>query len=256
MRGSTLALAGLLGLLSAAPAAAQETSDAWSAARYHAALFDDGTQAWHYGSIEAGVHRPRVTPIARVNWASRFGREAIQLEADLYPTWPGVGYAYLSAAWGMDLPFPGLRLAGEAYVSLPAAYEVSAGLIYMEFDAADAMVLVGSVGKYIGSYWISMRPSVETESGNLAVTLITRRYLDAADEFISLRLLAGSTPEEIERRSGSAAAIGTIGIQTDGQFEIAPRWQLLPLAGVISDERPTGDRRLRISLGLGAMYRF
>lgn len=238
----------------AAPGGAQETAHEWVTARYEAALFDDATAAWHFGSLEAGARRARVTPIGRVNWASRFGADGYQLEGDLYPVWPGVGYAYLSAGYSEGAPFPDLRAAAEVFASLPAALEASAGLVYMDFDRDEAALVVASLSSYTGNYWLSVRPSWTTGAGELSVTLVARRYLATSAEFVSLRLLAGSTPEELARRGDPG--LETFGIQADAQLRLTPRWLLLPLAAAVREELAGGGDRLRFSLGAGVSYRF
>lgn len=248
---------GLLALLAAAsPAGAQELHDDWATVRYELTRFDDDADPWQYGSLELGARRPRLTPVGRVNWASRFGEDGYQLEADLYPARAGLGYAYLSAAWSEGAPFPELRLAGELYASLPHAFEASAGVVYMDFGSDDVTVLVGSISKYAGNYWIALRPSWTTVGSELAGTLLARRYLRTAGEFVTVRLFAGSTPEEIETRG---TRLETLGMQADGQIELSRRWLVLPLASIAREE-VTGaagaDARLRVSAGIGAMYRF
>ena len=249
--GAALLLAGL-----AAPADAQETRPGWVAARYEISLPEDA-DAWQYASIESGVRRVGLTPIARVNWASRFDENALQLEADLYPSMPGVGYLYLSAAGSEGTPFPELRLAAEAFASLPRAFEASAGVIHMRFDADDVTVVVGSVSRYAGNYWLAVRPGWVTGDGDYSVSLIARRYFRSPAEFATLRLIAGSTPEEIARGIGTASAgIGTLGISADAQLVMGERWLMLPVLSFVSEEAASDDRRLRPGAGVGLMYRF
>ena len=241
--------------LHAAPAAAQQGDHEWAAARYEATLFDDGSDAWHYASLEVGARRARLTPIARVNVASRNGGEGIQLEADLYPAWPGLGYAYLSGAWSASAPFPELRAAGEMFVSLPSAWETSAGAIYMDFDDDDVTIAVGSISKYAGNYWLSVRPSWAFEPEEFAIALVARRYLRTAGEFVTVRGLFGTTPETIETEE-DAARTASFGVLADAQLEVSDSWLVLPLAGLATEELAGGEHRLRASLGVGAMLRF
>ena len=246
-------------LLGAVPVAAQETHQEWVATRYEVSLFDGGDEPWQLASVEAGSRGLRLTPIARVNWASRFEEDGVQLEADLYPAWPGVGYAYLSAGWSAGLPFPELRIAGELFATLPSAFEASAGVIWMDF-AEDATILVGSLSRYAGNYWFAVRPSWALETEDAALSLLARRYLRTPGEFVTVRLLAGSTPEEIATRG---TRLESVGVQADAQLELSRRWLVLPLAGVMMTQAPSGGgdppcgcTDLRYTLGIGGMYRF
>ena len=263
------ALVGAMLVLGAAPLGAQQaprpipdaTPDAtpwtyeWTAARYELTLLDDDSGPWQYGSLEAGMRRPRLTPVGRVNVASRNDEEGVQLEADLYPVWPNVGYAYLSGAWSAGAPFPELRGAGELFVALPADFEASAGLIYMDFSPGDVTIYVGSLSKYIGNYWLSARPGWTDSGDEFSLTLLARRYLDQPDEFVTVRLLYGTTPETL-RTTDDVARLESRGMQADAQLFVAPRWLLLPIVSVMSEQVAGGSERLRASAGVGAMYRF
>lgn len=248
-------------LASATPLRGQETYHEWVVTRYELWLFDRGQQttlgdeldAWHYTSIEAGARRSGLTSVARLNWASRFA-DGFQLEADLYPSWPGVGYAYFSGGWSDGDVFPDIRLAGELFAALPAAFEASAGVVYMDFGDDDVAIVVGSLSKYTGNHWLSVRPSFTTGAGDLALTLIGRRYLRTPGEFVTLRLIGGTAAEEIVARGDSR--LETLGGQVDAQIELTRRFLVLPLAGMAREELPGGTARMRYSLGLGGMLRF
>ena len=247
----------MLGALHAAvPATAQQIHHEWAAARYEYTHLDDATDPWQYGSLEAGVRRAQLTTIARLNLASRFDNSGHQIEVDLYPARAGLGYAYLSGAWSEGVPFPDLRLAAELFATLPRSYEASAGVIYMDFGGDDISILIASISRYMGNYWVALRPSYTTAGSELAANLTARRYLRTPGEFVTARLFAGSTPEEIATRG---TRLETVGLQADGQLELTRRWLILPLVAIAREEL-SGDgeneSRLRLSAGVGAMYRF
>lgn len=250
------AVAALLVLVAvASPCAAQTPGGSWSAARYELTVLDDDSDAWHHAAVEVGARRTRLTPIARVSFASRFGAESLQLEGDLYPTWPGVGYAYLSAGWSAAAPFPDLRLAAEIFASLPRAFEVSAGVTYLEFDDDGIPILVGSASKYFGRYWLSVRPSWLPQDDAFALAGIGRRYMGHPDEHVTLRLVRGTTPETLETVA-DLDRLESLTVRLDAQLRVAERWLLLPLAGLTSEELPNGRGRMRTSFGVGVMYVF
>lgn len=250
--------AALLGaaLMMGAPLDAQVPEHEWAAARYEVTLLDDGSDAWHNASIEIGARRFRLTPIARVNLASRDGARAAQFEGDAYPAWPGVGYAYLSAAWSPEgRPFPDSRLAGEFFLVLPAAFEVSAGFIRLDYPGATVPIWLGSVGKYIGNYWLTARQYWLPEQDAFSFALAGRRYFRAGDEFVTARLIRGSAPETLltEEDIGRLESYTAL---VDGQLRLNRRWLALPTASITSEEL-SGDRaRTRGTLGFGLMYRF
>lgn len=238
------------------PAAAQTPDQEWASTRYELTLLDDGSDAWQLAAVEVGSRRARLTPIARLSYASRFGGESYQVEGDLYPAWPGTGYAYLSAGWSPGAPFPDLRLAAEGFAVLPRGFEISAGLAHLAFGETDIPILVGSLSKYVGRYWLSLRPYWLPQDDQLSMAAIGRRYLsEEADEFVTLRLLYGTAPETLET-AADVQRLESLNLHADARLRIARRWLVLPLAAVTSEELPNRRGRLRTSLGIGAMYVF
>ena len=87
-----------------------------------------------------------------------------------------------------------------------------------------------------------------------ARTVLARRYLSTPEEFVTMRLFGGSTPEEISRGNANPE---TFGVQADAQIEVSPRVLVLPQISAIRDELPGGgDYRMRYSIGFGGMLRF
>lgn len=243
-------------LLSASsPAKAQSRTYDWAAARYEATLLDDGSDPWHLSSLEAGTRRERVSGIARLNHAARFAAQAFQLEVDAYPSWPGRGYAYLSAGYGAGAPFPRLRLAGEAYAVLPRAFEVSVGGTYLDFEDDEVPIVTGALGKYSGNYWFSLRPYWLPDRSDFSIGLTARRYFATADDYVTLRLVRGSSPENLLVAS-DAERLQSVGVHADAQIRVGGRWLILPRAGLMSEELSGDRRRTRTSLGFGVSYRF
>ncbi len=119
-------------------------------------------------------------------------------------------------------------------------------------------MLAGSLGKYYGNYWTSLRPYLvfEDDGGlNLTLVLVTRRYFIDADNYVSALIAYGRGPSE----SVSAAELDRL---DDVKLEIGGKH---PLGTTISwswtasfeREELTGDRaRVRFGLGLGFERRF
>lgn len=252
--GLTGALAALV--VPADPVVAQTRYYEWSATRYEATFLDDGSDPWHAASVEVGARRVRLSAVGRVNYASRFGREAVQIEGEAYPAWPGLGYAYLALGWSPEgAPFPEVRAAAEFFAALPSAFEASLGYIHNEYEGGAVPIWAGSLGKYVGNYWLSVRPYWLPEQEELSVALVGRRYLHAGDEFVTMRLVRGTAPETLAS-AADAARVESYSLIADAQLRVARRWLVLPQASFTTEEL-SGDRsRVRGALGMGVMYRF
>lgn len=139
------------------------------------------------------------TLIGRVNYANRFGRNAVQLEADAYPRIGENDYLYLNYGFSDISIFPRQRGGFEWYHSFSNAFEGSLGGRLLHFQGSKRVVIyTGSFGKYLGNYWFSLRPFVTPgETGTSVSTyMIVRRYFSDPENYIGLRLGIGSSPNE------------------------------------------------------------
>jgi YaiO family outer membrane protein len=213
--------------------------------------FDTVFSDWQLASASLSARWKPVTAIGRVNYAHRFDASAWQFEGDLYPRF-GRGYAYLSAAYSPDESFPEWRLGGEVFLSLPAAFEVSAGVRELRFEDDDVRIWTGSVGKYVGNYYTSVRPYVSDRDEGTATTVIwtTRRYLADADNYLGLSLGYGAGPVATstvaEVRRGDSFRAGVEGVHT---LRNGFGWQW----NALFEREDLGDdgHRNRVGVGIG-----
>ncbi|HEX4887839.1 MAG TPA: YaiO family outer membrane beta-barrel protein [Luteibaculaceae bacterium] len=154
----------------------------------------------HYAYLQYGRRTKLGSAFLRYNYAGRFEKSGHQLEADWYPNlFKGV-YAYLNAGFsGTDL-FPNSRFGAEVYTKLPKAFEASAGLRQLQFGrGSDGSVILytGTIGKYIGNYWLNVRTFITPGDAGTSNSYIflARRYLNTAEDFIGLSGGFGFSPD-------------------------------------------------------------
>jgi len=173
---------------------------------YRLDLLDRKTQdpqPWHFFSLDAAYYTGFGPLIGRVNYASRdygAGRTGgTQFELDSYPVFSQRFYAYLNAGYSSDAIFPRYRLGGELYANLPKAFELSAGLRYLQFEDARVFIYTGTLGKYHKDWWFSFRPSFSSDTVGSGVSglLWVRRYFRSSDEYIGLLAGFGNSPIEL-----------------------------------------------------------
>lgn len=158
---------------------------------------------WHLLSFDLSSKMKWGSIIARANYASRnFGsspKSGSQFELDLYPRITKGFYAYLNGGYSSSSIFPKYRLGGELYKSLPFSFEISAGIRYLNFSGTQVYIYTGYLGKYYKNYWFSFRPFFTSKPSGVSFSgiLIVRRYLEDAENYISLLLGFGSTPVEL-----------------------------------------------------------
>ena len=159
-----------------------------------------------YAFVQGSRVMSRGSVVARLNYADRFGKNAVQPEVDLYPKiYRGI-YAYLNAGFSNGSLFPKQRYGAEIFASLPHSFEASAGMRYLYFGADSKVTMyTGSVGFYTGNYWLSLRPYFTPDSGRTSVSasLTARRYFKNPEHYFSLRIGAGFSPELISLQSAA-----------------------------------------------------
>lgn len=140
------------------------------------------------------------TVIGRINYANRFDETGIQYEVDMYPKLTKNTSSYFNVGYSKDDIFPDFRFGFSLYQNLPKSWEAEIGLRYLKFREA-TIIYVGSISKYIGNYWFSLRPSfVPDKTGNsFSFSFLTRYYLSEADNYFTLTLGSGLSPNEFAR---------------------------------------------------------
>lgn len=157
--------------------------------------FDD---PWHIVSIDYSRQTKLGSVTGRVNYANRFNRNGLQFEVDAYPRISDTFQAYISGGYSNDVGvFPHYRAGFSLYANLPASFEAEAGFRYLTFGES-TWSYTASVGKYYKNFWFNLRtfltPSNDQVSQSFALT--TRYYFGGADDYFSLRLGTGLSPDD------------------------------------------------------------
>ncbi|HEY0743707.1 MAG TPA: YaiO family outer membrane beta-barrel protein [Chryseosolibacter sp.] len=162
-------------------------------------LFNRTFDPAHYTSVQLGRTNRWGSLIGRLNYAHRFGLNGVQPEIDAYPRIVDGVYAYVNYGFSSTDLFPKHRAGLELYTKLPKSFEASAGLRYLFFDEATKVTIyTGSIGWYVGNYWLSIRPYVTPDkiastavSGSLAV----RRYFSDPETYLGISGGVGFSPD-------------------------------------------------------------
>jgi YaiO family outer membrane protein len=153
---------------------------------------------WHIVSIDYSRQTKLGSVSGRVNYANRFNRNGLQFEVDAYPRISDTFQAYISGGYSNEAGvFPHYRAGFSLYANLPAGFEAEAGFRYLTFGES-TWSYTASVGKYYKSFWFNFRtfltPSNDQVSQSFALT--ARYYFGGADDYFSLRLGTGLSPDD------------------------------------------------------------
>ncbi len=135
---------------------------------------------------------------------SLYGAESeLQYELEAYPKVADGRYLYVAYAFAPANLFPRHRAGVEIYQGLPHSFEASLGGRWLMFDKdneADKHVYIftASVGYYYKNYWFSLRPYIvpKEKGSSQSMQLEIRRYFKSANQYLSLIVGVGSSPDD------------------------------------------------------------
>lgn len=223
---------------------------------------------WSFGSAAFGRKTKTFgTVTLRYNYAKRFNNDGHQLEIDAYPAIAKGIYMYFSTAISNKKNFPYSRLSMEPYFKLPASFEMSVGFRYLNFDdnriasfdSNKVIIYTATIGKYYGNYWFSIRPYLVPgkEAWSESISLTVRRYLAGADNYLSLVVGTGISPDEkLYAFDPSIYYLKSNRIALEYQQKFGSRFFLNLGTGFSREEISAGKQRDRYSFDIGVSYLF
>lgn len=160
----------------------------------------DYSRQTHFGAVTARMYLGDIV----LEGESLFEKNtAKQFELEAYPVISRKNYAYVSYGYSPDNLFPEHRVGVEIYQKLLNTFELSAGIRYLQFRTVenvnnDVLIYTGTVGKYFQDYWFAFRPYLNSKTNGLSQSyyLTVRRYLSTKDNFVSLELGSGNSPDD------------------------------------------------------------
>ena len=193
--------------------------------------------------------------IARVTQSTRFDGFGTLYELDAYPSIGKNGYAYLNLGGSSATFFPKLRFGASYYHNLPKAWEIEGGYRYLGFSEVTHMI-TGSLGKYVGNWWINFRANVIPSQGQVSTSgqLMARYYFKTAEDFFSIQIGSGVSPDEETR--DQSQLLNSYRVRLGYQQLISPRFMLYGFTGYSRDELSPDNYRNNFNLSLATEYRF
>lgn len=235
----------------------QHVEHPWLGGRYDLDAVT-GLDAWQELTLEGAQPVGDAMLIARVRQARRFGLHGTQVEGEAYPHLDPLTYLYLGVA-GSSSPevYPTLRLAGEMYRELPAAWELSVGGRHVRTPLVRLNTITGTVARYMGNWWLSARPSYTSHSGEHARSLagVARRYYSGRYDYVSMTLSASAGADPDARDPLRLERGGTLhgwAAHVERLRPVGERLRLRYGAGYEREELPAGGTREHRTIVVGA----
>ncbi|MBC6369139.1 YaiO family outer membrane beta-barrel protein [Algoriphagus sp. AK58] len=225
-------------------------------ATYDYDTFYGDISPWQTWSVY-GRTRTKLTGalIARVTQSVRFDDFGTLYELDAYPSIGKNGYAYLNLGGSGASFFPKFRFGASYYHNLPKAWELEGGYRYLGFTEA-THILTGSVGKYVGNWWLNFRANVIPDENSTGTSgqFTARYYFKTAEDFFSLQLGTGVSPDEETR--DQTQLLNSYRARLGYQQLLSPKFMIYGFTGYSRDELSADNFRNNLNLSLGFEYRF
>lgn len=216
---------------------------------------------WHLVSVDYGRQTDIGPIIGRVNYANRFNGNGIQFEADAYPHLSNTFQAYLNVGHSTDLSiFPKYRAGFSLYASLPSSFEAEAGFRFLRFTE-NVWIYTASVGKYYKNFWFNVRTFLTPSDKALSesFTFITRYYFGGVDDYLTLSLNSGLSPDEQQNNiliNTSSYKLKSKGITLGYRKSFKTFNVIMLTAAFDNQEYLKNTKGNRLNLGVGYIRRF
>jgi len=212
---------------------------------------------WHTSSIYARTMTKFTgSLIARVTHSSRFDAQGVQYEVDAYPSLGKRSYAYLNVGYSEAFFFPRYRFGGSVYWNLDRAWEIDLGYRHLAFQEV-THIYTASLGKYASNWWLNLRGNYIPSDfgGSVSGIAQARYYFKGAEDFFSLQLSTGVSPDE-QSRDLQVQLLNSYRARLGYQQLVTERWMLFGFTGYSHDEFLPGMSRPNFNLSLGTEFRF
>ena len=220
---------------------------------YEHTSVSDLQEIWQWGSISYKRYTSYGPIIATINRAYQFQEYGTQYLLEAYPHIADGFYLYLGYGYSPASFLANHQYNYEGFFSLPHSYEFSIGERLLQFENSTTQVYTGSIGKYIGNYWISYRPYI---TDGISHSLTIRRYFSSPESYVSLSGSYGTSPDNVTNTE-DVSADRTNSLSLSGQFPIKNdnflfNWKI----GHSLEHFPTEVNRYETDLLVGVTWKF
>jgi YaiO family outer membrane protein len=163
---------------------------------------------WHLVSVDYTRQTRMGSVTGRVNYANRFRTGGWQGEVESYPHISRLLYGYVNFGYSANEGiFPQWRAGASLYANLLHAFEADGGFRYLYFSSA-TWIYTFSIGKYYKNYWLNARTYLVPGGSALSqsFTLTGRWYYGGADDYLSLAMGTGISPDDRSNNQQLASA--------------------------------------------------
>lgn len=227
---------------------------------YSLDLFDNNIPQ-HLAYLGYSFDVGKNTMAIRANYANRYQKKDLQLEADFYLKMNNKSYMYFNYGYSFDATlFPRHRVGYEYYIPLKSKMEASLGARYMKYLGSEVFITTAHLEKYMGHHWLAFRPFYVIQSGKNSFTLLAnyRYYGKNPLNFWGIELNYGNSPDDnrLMMENGIFNNLKAYKIKLEKNFMLNSFSDIHIGMGYTREEYITSTYRNRYLLELGYRFRF
>lgn len=158
-----------------------------------------GKDTWHGTIVEYQHNFNRTAVIGRVNYSNRSYGDGVLYELEAYPVFNDRWYAYTNIGFSDGSLFPDFRSSVSIYHNFANVFEGEVGGRSLHFHGSDYFTGILGLSMYEGKFLFNARTFLGPErKGHLIrnYQANVRYYLSHADNYLSLRIGSGISPDE------------------------------------------------------------
>jgi len=176
-------------------------------------VFDDRYEPMIFSGISFKHQTKYGSVIPSINYGNRSAKQGLQYDVSLYPKLAKRMYAFLNYGYSNAPIYPNHKFAGDVYLGLPGAIEISAGGRHIITHTRNITSITNSLGHYRGNYYISLRSYITPKPDGLtrlSGNILVRKYLRDAENYFGFNFGMGFSPELRQLTSGSELLAETL----------------------------------------------
>lgn len=222
--------------------------------------------AHHYVSLAYTTKVKSLSTTVGLNYATRFGKNDLQIEYTGYKTLASENYWYLNYGYAFgNLLFPKHRAGLEYNFKLSSHWDASLGGRYLLYPLAtdkNIWILTGNIGAYVKNSWFTIRPFyvIHKSAKSLSFSTKYRLYDENPANFFGVEFGFGNSPDDSYTVSqGSFNQLMSYRIKMEKNILLSDKSQLFLAAGLVFEEFYVSnsiDKRNRFIIDLGYRFKF
>ena len=159
-------------------------------------------KSWNTTSLEYQRYIGLTSLTARVNYSKRFFDDGMLYQLESYPVLSKNLYFFASVSYSDTEFFQNYGVSLSGYYNIGKGFEVEGGFRYLEYDADEFFSTVLGLTKYTGNFYINARAFLGPKTQDTFIQnyqLNLRYYLNSSEDYLSLRLGTGISPDDQSR---------------------------------------------------------